>query len=188
VVSGRKRIALVVASCLVVGLLLVPMAAAGPGVSVVIGGATGPEKRIKGRVIVHGPFVPGQPTSISISRMPKRAILFVLLQPIQNTPACAEILCFPTYISPSELDPNAKPAFTSGHGRAEIDFTMPTYFEGFPLTGSKLPKHPQRYPWRDHQAIQVVAAAARVNKHGDQTTGIDATKTFVQLPPPPSTS
>jgi hypothetical protein len=184
-----KAVALAAACCLL--CITFAAQALGRSPSVEIGLITnrqpsGFEKRIKARVAADGPFVPGQPASISIRRMPKRALMFVSIQPIQSTPACENILCVPTFVVPDESNPTSgRLARVNGHGRAEVTFTMPASFQAITFSPSgKASKEPQEISWQNNQAVQVTVAGARLNHRGDQITGVAGTKTLVQVPPP----
>jgi hypothetical protein len=149
---------------------------------------SGFEKRVRARVVAHGPFVPGQPASISIRRMPKRAFMFVWIQPIQSTPACASLLCVPTTVVPDESNPTVSGlARASGRGRALVTFTMPTSFQAYiPSPSGKLTKQPQPVAWQQGQALQMVVAGAKENRRGDEIVGVAGTKTVVQVQPTPT--
>jgi hypothetical protein len=184
-----KKISFAVVCALFLGLVFAAGATSkSPGVGILVGTGkqqSGREKRIRARVAQVTAFVAGQPSALLVSRMPKHAYLFVEVGPVQNSPACEHILCVPTFIAP---DPNAQRAHfvrTNGRGRALINFTMPGTFEGWAeLPSGKLSKVRQ-FPWQNGQAVQVIAAGAHINQHGDQITGVAAAKTSVQVPPPP---
>jgi hypothetical protein len=119
--------------------------------------------------------------------MPKRAYMFIFIEPIQETPACDEVLCVSTYVVPNEDNPSGGHlARASGRGRAHVTFTVPPTAKAFiPTPSGKLRKEPQSIAWRDAQAVRIVAAGAKQNRRGDQIVGVAVSKTVVQLQPTP---
>jgi hypothetical protein len=149
---------------------------------------SGYEKKLPAHVVAHGPFVVGQPTTVSISGMPKRGFAVVEIQAIQSTPACEPVLCIPTLVVPDEHAHDFHFVKTGRRGKVSATFTMPATFEAFSeLPSGKFAKGgPQQFPWRNDQAVQVIVWGGKVNRRGDQITGVAGTKTTVQVPPGPS--
>jgi hypothetical protein len=190
----RRSRAAVVASCLL-ALASVPAAVSKGNSNVnaaAAGGdlSTGPAKRIKGRAVAHGPFVPGQTASVSVSRMPRRAPVFAFITPIQNSAQCdgAHVICPVQYvagdpaaagvkINPIKRTGPLKKINTSSSGHAELNFTMPSEFLGIPF-GAGL----KRYPYLNLQAIRIVAFAIVRKDRRTQVIGKAKTKTFIQVP------
>lgn len=187
----RKGGVLVIA-LLLLALVSAPFALGASGnvgevaIGTVGGGAV---KLIKGRMKVSGPFVPGQPASVSVGRMPKRAQLIVVVSPAQDSPQCkgSGLFCFPNFVSPDFNSGGFKLGHTSGRGRALVTFTMPSEYQTVPLSDlRKLRKlHPQTQQYQDQQPVDVLATALRKIHHGEEVAGLARALTFVEIPPPP---
>jgi hypothetical protein len=106
---------------------------------------------LKARVGSDGFVTPGQPETISVSRMAPKAKIAVFLEPPPTTLQCGELyFCDP---APAEPAPGSPPFVANKKGRAVLTFIMPDtyYLETDPFN----PKVRQPVAFADQQRIHI---------------------------------
>jgi len=159
--DGRGRAALAATATLACGLIAAATAVAGTlpnGLS-----STGKVKFIflKARVVSDGFVTPGQPETISISRMAPRARIKVFVEAPPTTLQCGEFyFCDP---APTEPAPGTPPYRASGSGKAQLTFVMPStyYIETDPFD----PRVRQPVTFAHGQAVHIDVQGASTRKH-----------------------
>jgi hypothetical protein len=115
---------------------------------------------LKARVLSDGVVTPGQPETISISRMAPRARMKVFVEAPPTTLQCGELyFCDPAPTSPA---PGTPPYRANGKGKATVTFIMPsTYFlETDPFN----PKVRTPVTFADGQSVHIDVEGASTRK------------------------
>jgi hypothetical protein len=168
VTVGRGAIALAAVVALAIAFPINAVA----GTPADTGGAqTLSKKRVKlvffkTRVVSDGIVTPGQPETVSISRMPPRTRFKAAIEPPPTTPQCGEFyFCDVAPVSPA---PGTPPFRTSGKGRALITFVMPSTYNI--ATDPFDPSTRRPVAWADGQSVHIdvqgVKQRHRVRKIG----------------------
>ena len=133
---------------------------------------------LKARVGSDGFVTPGQPETISISRMAPRARIHVFLEAPPTTIQCGELyFCDPAPATPAT---GAPPFRANGKGRAVLTFVMPDsyYLETDPFD----PNVRQPVPFADQQRIHIdVEGSSKIRHVKRQSFGFG--RATVQRPP-----
>ena len=161
--GGRATHAAVAAVALLVGALLVS-ATAGATTPVDLSSKGKHRTKfvfLKARVVADGFVTPGQPETISISRMAPKARIAVFLEAPPTTIQCGELyFCDPAPAAPA---PGSPPFVADPKGRAVLTFVMPDsyYLETDPFN----PKVRQPVTFADQQRIHIDVEGASKIKH-----------------------
>ena len=162
VFDGRtKRAALALFAAL--ACALVPAAALASGTTPNGLSAKGQIKFIfrKARVVSDGHVTPGQPETISVSRLAPKASLKVFIEPPPITIQCGELyFCDPAPTAPA---PGAPPYRSDRKGRALLTFIVPDtyYVEMDPFN----PKNRSPVKFADQQRVHIDVDASSRTKH-----------------------
>lgn len=177
----RQGTALTLALTLLAGMVVVSVAHG--GVFVVVNGSGAsqkPPRVLKGAVSVAGPVTPGEPVSVSLRGMPKKASVdYFGPRPVQQTPRCkgAGLFCMGAPFS-HEL------FWTTGRGKAEIEVVMPSTYRTIPLKDLKRGRFSDdRMKTVSYQEDQAVAFDALAVKWRRNVIGFGSGKTSVELAP-----
>ena len=133
---------------------------------------------LKARVGSDGVVTPGQPETISISRMAPKARIAVFIEPPPTTLQCGELyFCDATPAGPA---PGSPPFVANAKGRAVLTFVMPDtyYLETDPFN----PKIRQPVSFADQQRIHIdVEGASKIKNVKRESFGF--ARATVQRPP-----
>jgi hypothetical protein len=106
---------------------------------------------LKGRVFSDGFVTPGQPETVTITRMPERTRLKAAIEPPPTTPQCGEFyFCDFAPVGPA---PGTPPFRTNGKGRATITFVMPSTYNIASDPFDPASRHP--VTWMNGQAVHI---------------------------------
>jgi hypothetical protein len=149
--------------CAALACALVPAAALASGTTPNGLSAKGHIKFIflKARVVSDGYVTPGQPETISVSRLAPKANLKVFIEPPPITIQCGELyFCDPAPTAPA---PGAPPYRSDRKGRALLTFIVPDtyYVEMDPFN----PKNRSPVKFADQQRVHIDIDASSKTKH-----------------------
>ena len=116
---------------------------------------------LKARVVSDGVVTPGQPETISLSRLAPKARVDVFVEAPPITIQCGELyFCDPAPAAPA---PGSPPFRSDKKGRATLTFVMPDsyYIESDPFN----PKVRTPVKWMDQQRVHIDVAAASRTRH-----------------------
>jgi hypothetical protein len=160
-VFDGRRSKLGPASCAALALALVTAAAADSPQS-----ALSAERQTKfvfkkARVLSDGYVTPGQPETISVSRLAPKARVKVFIEPPPITIQCGELyFCDPAPTAPA---PGSPPYRSNHKGRAELTFIVPdTYWVEMDPFNPKI-RQPVRF--MDQQRVHIDVSASSKTKH-----------------------
>jgi hypothetical protein len=156
------------------------------GVAVLVGtagaGAAGKAHKVKvfhGRIQTDGVLTPGQPETISVSKVFRKFKVLVSISPPDGAPGCSgSRFCFSEDIAPAP----GTPAFrTDGKGRATLTFVMPSTYEVFDL------KHiftsPKSVGFVNGQIVEIEAGNLRTRHRRFEISSATASA-VIETPPP----
>lgn len=162
VFAGRGNLAAAAAVAALVGGLVTPAVA--PARSAVAHSAKGKRAKfifLKAKVGSDGFVTPGQPETISISRMAPKARIAVFIEPPPTTLQCGEL--YFCDVAPAAPAPGSPPFVSNAKGRAVLTFVMPDsyYLETDPFN----PKVRTPVTFMDQQRIHIDVQGTSKIKH-----------------------
>jgi hypothetical protein len=160
--AGRGTLATAYAVAALVGALLLPAgASAEPGAHVAAKGKRTKFVFLKAKVGSDGFVTPGQPETISISRMAPKAKIAVFIEPPPTTLQCGEL--YFCDVAPAAPAPGSPPFVANAKGRAVLTFVMPDsyYLETDPFN----PQVRTPVTFMDQQRIHIDVQGTSKTKH-----------------------
>jgi hypothetical protein len=179
--AGRGTLAIAATLAAVAGASLLP--AAGAAGSTPVGLSSKGKTRtkfvfLKAKVGSDGFVTPGQPETISISRMAPKANIAVFIEAPPTTLQCGELyFCDPAPAGPA---PGSAPFVADRKGRALLTFVMPDsyYLETDPFN----PKVRQPVAFADQQRVHIDVQGSSKIRHVKRTS-FGFARATVQRPP-----
>ena len=135
----------------------------------------------KARVFSDGFVTPGQLETISVSHLPARARLRVLIEPPPTTPECGELYFCDA--APTTPAPGAPPYRSTGKGQAVLTFVMPSSY--FVEIDPFRPRQGHVSNFADGQSVHIDVEGRRAHKRVREE-GFGFARAVVQLAPAPT--
>jgi hypothetical protein len=157
------------------------------GVAVLVGtagaGAAGKARKVKvfhGRMHTDGVLTPGQPETISVSKVFRKFKMIVSISPPDGGPGCSgSRFCYSENIGPAPDTPAFR---TDGKGRATLTFMVPTTYQVFDI--KHIFESPMSASFANGQAVEIGAGNIRTRHRRFEGASARA-PAVIEIPPPP---
>ena len=138
-------------------------------------------KVVKARIYTDGVMTVGQVETVRLAKLPPKVKFLILFAPTLGTGGCDRDV----HICGSEIQraPGSPPFRSSGKGRAQVSFVVPSTYDIFTLKRPILDPN-RTVSYVNGQSLEIGALAIRW-RHQKLTLATGHTSAAIEVPPPP---